>query len=170
MTRSNSQIKFYESLELFLDIFNPLPVVWTVRLLFYFIFWCGPSLKSLLNMLQYCFCFMFLVFWPQRMWNLSFPTRDRTCTPCIGRWSLNHWTAREVPVCLINNLKYIAQIRPIEYFYWIFFLTVYPHLSIGENLTNYRSHKNSSWKQNYIYIYIYIYTSEIELAISIIFP
>ena len=38
-----------------------------------------------------------LVFWPQGMWDLSSLTRDRTCTPCIGRRSLNHWTAREVP-------------------------------------------------------------------------
>ena len=38
-----------------------------------------------------------LVFWPQGMWDLSSLTKDRTCTPCIGRRSLNHWTAREVP-------------------------------------------------------------------------
>ena len=30
-------------------------------------------------------------------WHLSFPNRDQTHTPCIGRQSLNHWTAREVP-------------------------------------------------------------------------
>ena len=28
------------------------------------------------------------------------PTRDQTCIRFIGRWSLNHWTTREVPVCL----------------------------------------------------------------------
>ena len=38
-----------------------------------------------------------LAFWPQGMWDPSSPTRDRTRTPCIGRWSLNHWTTREVP-------------------------------------------------------------------------
>ena len=27
----------------------------------FFFFWCGPFLKSLLNLLQYCFC---LMFWP----------------------------------------------------------------------------------------------------------
>ena len=54
-------------------------------------------LKSLLNLLQYCFCFMFWCFWPRGMWDLSSPTRDRTRRPCIGRRSLNHWTAREVP-------------------------------------------------------------------------
>ena len=61
-----------------------------------FFFWCGPVLKSLLNFLQYCFSFMFLVFWRRGVWDLSSPTRDRTRTPCIGRWSLHHWAAREV--------------------------------------------------------------------------
>ena len=40
--------------------------------------------------------FYILVFWPRVMWDLSSLTRDRTCTPCIGRRSLNHPTAREV--------------------------------------------------------------------------
>ena len=31
------------------------------------------------------------------MWNLRSPTRDGTCTLCIGRQSLNHWTARGRP-------------------------------------------------------------------------
>ena len=42
--------------------------------------------------------FCVLVFWPWGMWDLISPTRDRTCTPCIGRRSPIHWTAREVPV------------------------------------------------------------------------
>ena len=41
-----------------------------------------------------------LVFWPRGMWALSSPTRDQTRIPCIGRQSLNHWTAREVPPAL----------------------------------------------------------------------
>ena len=32
------------------------------------------------------------------MWDLSFPTRDWTCVPCIARWILNHCTTREVPL------------------------------------------------------------------------
>ena len=60
--------------------------------------------KSLLNLLQYCFCFMFWFFWPRGMWDLSSPNRDWTRTPCIGRWSLNHWTAREVPLHSFLNL------------------------------------------------------------------
>ena len=43
-------------------------------------------------MLQYCFCFYVSVFWPGDFWDLSSPNRDRTHTPCIGRWSLNCWT------------------------------------------------------------------------------
>ena len=62
-----------------------------------FFFFNGPLLKSLLNLLQYCFCFMFGVFWPQGMWDRSFSTRDQTGTPCIGRQSLKRWTTREVP-------------------------------------------------------------------------
>ena len=30
-----------------------------------FFFWCGPFLKSLLNLLQYCFCFMLWIFGPE---------------------------------------------------------------------------------------------------------
>ena len=41
---------------------------------------------------------MFLFFWLRGMFDLSSFTRDRSCTPCIGRQSLNHWTAREVPM------------------------------------------------------------------------
>ena len=29
--------------------------------------------------------------------DLRFPTRDRTHIHCISRWTLNHWTPREVP-------------------------------------------------------------------------
>ena len=35
------------------------------------------------------------------MWDLSFKTRDRTCTPCTGRQNLNCWTTRKVPTCFI---------------------------------------------------------------------
>ena len=40
------------------------------------------------------------VFWPQGTCDLSFLTRNWTCTPGIGRQSLNHCT-REVPVIFI---------------------------------------------------------------------
>ena len=61
------------------------------------IFSRGTSLKSLLILLQYCFCPTFCFFWSWGRWNLSSPTRDRTPTSWIGRWTPNHWTTREVP-------------------------------------------------------------------------
>ena len=39
--------------------------------------------------------FYVLVFQSQGMWDPSSPTRDQTHTPCIGRRSPNHWTARK---------------------------------------------------------------------------
>ena len=58
----------------------------------------GPFLKSLLNLLQYCFCLLFLVFWLWVMWDLGSLIRDQTRIPYIGRWNLNYWTAGEVPL------------------------------------------------------------------------
>ena len=60
---------------------------------------CGPFLKSLLNLLHYCFCFV-LVFWRWGLKDLSSPTRDWNLhpqPPHNGRQSPKHWTAREVP-------------------------------------------------------------------------
>ena len=33
------------------------------------------------------------------MWDLNSLTRDRTCSPCIRRQILNHWTTSKVPCC-----------------------------------------------------------------------
>ena len=66
---------------------------------------CGPFLKSLLNLLQYCYCSMFLVFWPQGVWDLSSQTRDWTCAVCLGRRNRNHWTTREVPLFSLYPTK-----------------------------------------------------------------
>ena len=48
-------------------------------------------------LLLFMFFFFFFGFWLWGMWDLSFQTRDGTCTSCIGRRSLNHWTTREIP-------------------------------------------------------------------------
>ena len=83
------------------DTWSPLPLF--VLFSFFFkelvFFWCGLFLKSLLNLLHYCFCFMFcfVFFSPWGVWDLSCLTRDWTHIPCTGRRSLNHWTIREVP-------------------------------------------------------------------------
>ena len=48
------------------------------------------------------------------LWDLSFPTRDGTCFPCIGRWNLNHLTTREVPHCGFN-LQFSIMINVAEH-------------------------------------------------------
>ena len=53
--------------------------------------------KDFIEFVTILLLFYVLVFWPRGMWDLSSPTRDRIHTPCIGRQSLNNWTAREVP-------------------------------------------------------------------------
>ena len=49
------------------------------------------------------------MFWfcPRGIWDFSTPARDRTHTPCIGRWNLNHWTSREVSVFFYFILFYL---------------------------------------------------------------
>ena len=42
--------------------------------------------------------FHVLFFWPHGMQDLSSLTRYGTCTPCIGRLSLNHLIIKEVPI------------------------------------------------------------------------
>ena len=65
-----------------------------------FCFWCGSILKSLLNV-TILHLLSVLVFWPQGMWDLNSLARDFTCTLCIARWGLNHWTTWEVPAILM---------------------------------------------------------------------
>ena len=65
---------------------------------FVFVFLCGPFLKSLLNVLPYCFFFMLYSFGPWGMWGLSSLTRNPTASSYFGRQGLNHWITREVPL------------------------------------------------------------------------
>ena len=67
----------------------------------FFLKW-GPFLKSLLTLLQHCFCFMFW-FLGQEACGILVPRPGiEPRISCPGRQSLNHWTAGEVPkVCLL---------------------------------------------------------------------
>ena len=65
----------------------------------YFVLFMFFLFKSLLLL------FYVLGFLPRGMWALSSLTRDWICTSCIGRWSLNHWTTREVPAALQASLS-----------------------------------------------------------------
>ena len=64
---------------------------------FFFFFKCEPFLKtSLLNLLQYHFCFMFWTF-DLRACEILAPWPGlESAAPCIGRWSPYHWTTRKV--------------------------------------------------------------------------
>ena len=67
-----------------------------IYLKIFFLMW-KTSFKFFIEFVTILLLFHVLVFWPQGIWDLSFPTRDRTRTPCIGRQSLNHWTTRKSP-------------------------------------------------------------------------
>ena len=66
--------------------------------LFTFMLFSCPSVYLYQPLPIFSFSFYFLAT-PCSTWGLSSPTRDRPCAYCIGRWNLNHWTAREIP-CL----------------------------------------------------------------------
>ena len=66
-------------------------------------FWCGPFLKSLLNLFQFSFYCSYSVFLATRHVHHSSLTRDQTHTPCIGRQNLNHQTTREVPRLIFKH-------------------------------------------------------------------
>ena len=59
---------------------------------------------------------MFWFFTVRHVWDLSSPTRDQTQTPCIGRQSFNHCSARKVPQCSFafspftkKKMRYLSQ-------------------------------------------------------------
>ena len=56
----------------------------------------GPFLKSLLNLLQHCICFMFWFFSQETCRILASWPGIEPAPPTIGK-SFNYWTAREVP-------------------------------------------------------------------------
>ena len=53
-------------------------------------------LKVFIEFVTILLLFYVLGFWLPDMWEICSPTRDWICTPYVGRWSLNHWTTREV--------------------------------------------------------------------------
>ena len=78
------------------------------------------------------------VFWWQGMWDLSSPTRDQTCTPCIGRQSPSHWTTRGVPTkkFLIPSSKDTSPIEPGPHSYDLIypFFKKFSHLPLITSL------------------------------------
>ena len=63
------------------------------------IFWCGPFLKSLLNLLQYCLCFMFWLS-GQEACGILVPWSGTEPTPTVLEGKVFHrWIAGEVSLC-----------------------------------------------------------------------
>ena len=52
------------------------------------------------------------IYWPRGIWDLGSSPRDWNCTPCIGRWSLNHWTTREVSSMELFFLSFLFFFKP----------------------------------------------------------
>ena len=71
-------------------------ISWKCPSVLFFFFFGKPFVESLLNLLQYGFCFMFWFFGHEACGVLVLPSGIEHCTFCIGR-SLQDWTAREVP-------------------------------------------------------------------------
>ena len=72
--------------------------------------------------------FMFWFLWLWGMWDLSYLTRDWTCNPCFGRWSLNRWTTREVPMdsCSAEGSGAVEwSFWGTIYLYWPIFMEVW---------------------------------------------
>ena len=69
-------------------------------LFIYFLMW--TVFKVFIEFVTLLLLFYVLIFWPWGRWDLSSPTRDRTCIPCSGRRSLNHWTG-----CLASGLWHV---------------------------------------------------------------
>ena len=76
----------------------------TSTVFFFKVFLCGPFFKeSLLNLMQYCFCFFFFCLFLAGgdVWSKLW-TRDGTRTLGSGSQSPNHRTTGEVPLLLIS--------------------------------------------------------------------
>ena len=78
---------------------------------------CGPFLKVFIEFVTVLLLFYVLGVWSQGMWGLSSPTRDQAHTSCIGRQSLNHWTARDVPInCFLSQFRwFMFSLRNLVY-------------------------------------------------------
>ena len=55
-----------------------------------------PIFKVFIEFVTTSLLFYVLMFWLRGMWDHSSPTRNWAWVPCIGRWNLNHWRAKEV--------------------------------------------------------------------------
>ena len=97
--------------------FNQTTHLFLVCLFFKVFFLMWTIFKVFIEFVTILLLLYVLVFWPRGMWDLSSPTRDRTRTSCIGRRSLNHWTAREVPEnSFVKEVQLWVHVQEIHWF------------------------------------------------------
>ena len=74
--------------------------------------------KVFIECITILFLFYVLVFWLRSMWDLSFPTRDWTCTPYVGKQSLkpldhqgdpSFWALRQVECSRVGGMSIWVQ-------------------------------------------------------------
>ena len=68
--------------------------------------------KVFTELITILFLLYILVFWPEGMWDLMPPTRDWTCAPCNGRWSLTNRPPRKSLHPLFDCLLYPSPTHP----------------------------------------------------------
>ena len=77
------------------------PIVYMYNAIFFpfvFSFFLGGGLYFIL----FFFTFLSFLAMLRDLWDLSFPTRDRTWALAVKAQSPNHWTARELPMLFVT--------------------------------------------------------------------
>ena len=81
------------------------------------IFWCGPVFqKSLLNLLQYCFSFMFCFFWPRGIWILAHRPGIELTPPALEGEVLTTGPSRKSPEGIFDTGR--QRLPQTLYCYW----------------------------------------------------
>ena len=72
-------------------------------------------LKDFIKFVPILLLFYVPVFWPRGVCDLSFPSKGQTYTLCIGRWSLNYWTSKEVPMQSFHTVLIILVVQLLSH-------------------------------------------------------
>ena len=134
------------------------------------IHFCIHIFKSSLTLLQYCL-FYVLVFWG--MWDHSCLTNNWTCTACIGRQSLNHWTTRKFLSIYLKKCSYCdwdwTSFQASESFELPFLWTVLSFCSFLVDLI-FCWYLGGLCLLNDLSIYVYLTCTYIDMCIKICVP
>lgn len=85
-------------------------------------------LYSELSLISILYCSSLFLFFsaPHGVWDLSSPTTDQTHAPSLEAYTLNHWTAREVPVAIVLNKVFLTIFDEQNY---LLIISLFHHLS-----------------------------------------